>query len=136
NAFLQILFNKENLKVQQEQLEVDENQAERTGQLVEGGLVPKGDLLDIQATVAADRQRVIEAENQLLISKLSLAQLLQLKDFQTFDVADEDYEIEQSEIMFRTPEEVYNKAKELRTEIKIAEANMNVAEEDIKIAKS
>lgn len=136
NAFLQILFNKENLKVQQEQLDVDQDQAERTGQLVEGGLVPRGDLLDVEATVAADRQRVIEAENQLLISKLSLAQLLQLKEFWNFDVADDEYEVIESEVMLRTPMEVYNKAKDLRTEIKIAEANLKVAEEDIKIARS
>jgi outer membrane protein len=31
---------------------------------------------------------VITAENTLLISKLSLAQLLQLKDFESFDVVD------------------------------------------------
>jgi hypothetical protein len=31
--------------------------------------------------VAADKQKVIAAENALLISKLSLAQLLQLDDF-------------------------------------------------------
>jgi outer membrane protein len=31
---------------------------------------------------------VITAENTLLISKLSLAQLLQLKDFESFDVDD------------------------------------------------
>ncbi len=136
NAFLEILFNKENLKVQQEQLEVDENQAERTGQLVEGGVVPRGDLLDVEATVAADRQRVIQAENQLLISKLSLAQLLQLKEFWNFDIVDEEYAINESEVMLNTPMDIYNKAKELRTEIKIAEANLKVAEEDVKIARS
>jgi outer membrane protein len=38
--------------------------------------------------VASDNQRVIIAENTLMISKLSLAQLLQLDTFQDFDVAD------------------------------------------------
>jgi outer membrane protein len=32
---------------------------------------------------------MITAENTLLISKLSLAQLLQLKDFESFDVVDD-----------------------------------------------
>jgi outer membrane protein len=36
----------------------------------------------------SDNQRVIIAENTLMISKLSLAQLLQLDTFQDFDVAD------------------------------------------------
>lgn len=136
NAFLQILFNKENLKVQQEQLKVDMNQAERTAELVEGGSVPRGDLLDIEATVAADRQRVIQSENQLLISKLSLAQLLQLEEFWTFDIADDDYDLAESAVMLKTPREIYDVAKQLRTEIKIAQANLEVAEQDVKIARS
>jgi outer membrane protein len=37
------------------------------------GTIPKGDLLDVKATVASDNQRVIIAENTLMISKLSLA---------------------------------------------------------------
>ncbi|WP_317125767.1 TolC family protein [Flavobacterium beibuense] len=136
NAFLEVLFNKENLKVQQEQLQVDLDQAERTKDLVDGGMVPRGDLLDIQATVAADRQKVIQSENQLLISKLSLAQLLQLEEFWKFDIADEEYDLGEPEVMLNTPMEVYNKAKDLRTEIKIAKANLEIAEQDVKIARA
>jgi outer membrane protein len=45
--------------------------------------------MDVKATVASNNQNVITAENTLLISKLSLAQLLQLKDFESFDVVDD-----------------------------------------------
>lgn len=136
NAFLQILFNKENLKVQQEQLESDKKQRQRSNELLEGGVIPRGDLLDIDATVAADQQHVIESENQLLISKLSLAQLLQLDDFKNFDIADEKYEMEENEILLQTPDAIYQKAKESQTVIKLAQTNVDVAEQDVKIAKS
>jgi outer membrane protein len=136
NAFLDILFNKENLKVQQQQLQIDTQQAERSKQLLEGGQIPRGDLMDIEATVATDRQRVVQAENTLLISKLSLAQLLQLDDFATFDIADEEYNMEQSEVFLQTPQAIYDKAKTLRTEIKLAQANLDVAQEDVKIARA
>lgn len=135
NAFLQILFNKENLKVQTEQRDADIRQYERSEQLLEGGLIPKGDLLDIEATVAGDKQRVIDAENQLLISKLSLAQLLQLDDFKDFDIVDEEYEMDQNEILFQTPESIFNKAKEEQTVIKLAQSNLEVAEQDVKVTK-
>lgn len=135
NAYLQILFNRENLKVQQEQLQIDEKQAERSAQLLEGGQIPRGDLLDIEATVAADKQRVIAAENQLLLSKLSLAQLLQLDDFMNFDIADEEYDMEQSEVMLQTPQSIYTKARETRTEMKLAQANLEVAAQDLKISR-
>lgn len=135
NAYLQILFNRENLKVQQQQLQTDLKQSERSAQMLEGGLIPRGDLLDINATVELDRQKVIQAENQLLISRLSLAQLLQLDDFQTFDVADEQYDKENSKVLLESPQTIFEKAKTTRSEIKIAQANLDLAEADVKIAR-
>lgn len=134
NAYLQILFNKENLKVQEQQLAYDNKQMERTEQLVEGGAVPKGDLLDIKATIAADVQKKIAAENALLISKLSLAQLMQLEDFQNFDTTDSDYP-DQSSVLTELPSTIYNKAKETRTDLKAAKTDVEVAEKDVKIAR-
>jgi len=135
NAFLQILFNKENLKVQKEQLQNNEKQMERTTELVNAGSVPRGDLLDMKATVASSQQAVIIAENTLLISKLSLAQLLQFEDFQNFDIADNDYEVTESETMLQTPLQIFEKAKETRVELKLAKANLDIAEKDVIIAK-
>lgn len=135
NAFLQILFNKENLKVQKEQLLNNQKQQERSQELVNAGSVPRGDLFDMKATVATSQQAVVTAENTLLISKLSLAQLLQLEDFQNFDIADDSYEVTDSQTMLQTPNSIYEKAKEQRVELKIARTNLEIAEKDIKIAR-
>lgn len=135
NAYLQILFNIENIKVQKEQLAINEKQLQRTQELVNAGSIPKGDLLDIKATLASTGQLVVAAENTLLISKLSLAQLLQLDDFRNFDIADVDYEAKQSEVMFQTPENIYNKAREERVEVKIARTNLEIAEKDVQISR-
>ena len=78
NAYLQILFNKENIKAQKNEFENNQKQFKRTTELVEAGMIPKGDLLDSKATLASTQQKMIVAENALFISKLSLAQLLQL----------------------------------------------------------
>lgn len=135
NAYLQILFNRENLKVQKEQQTLDTKQLERVTELVDAGNVPKGDLLDVQATLATDNQRVIVAENALLLSKLSLAQLLQIQDFQNFDVSDEDMPTIMSTILTEKPEAIIAKAKESRTELKISNANIEIAKKDVSIAK-
>jgi outer membrane protein len=37
--------------------------------------------------------------------------------------------------MFQTPEAIYQKAKQERVELKIAKANMDIAEKDVKIAR-
>lgn len=135
SAYLQILFNKENLKVQKELLVSNNRELNRTTQLVEAGSIARGDLLDMKATVASGNQLVVSAENSLLISKLSLAQLLQLEDFKDFDVAELETDAPLSEVMLQSAEAIYSKAKEERVELKIARTNLEIAERDIKIAK-
>ena len=135
NSFLQILFNKENLKVQNEQLAFDEKQYKRTEEMVNVGSIPKGDLFDSKATLAADKQRIVAAENALFLSKLSLALLLQIEDFQNFDIVDTAYEVTQSPVSVQKPEDIVAKAKQDRVELKIAKANLELAERDVKIAK-
>ncbi|MFT5715340.1 MAG: outer membrane protein [Flavobacterium sp.] len=135
NAFLQVLFNKENLKVQKDQLAINEKQLSRSQELVQAGSIPSGDLLDAKATVAGDNQRLIAADNALLISKLSLSQLLQLKDFENFDVEDGTEMRDENNILAQTPVSIYDVAKGNRTELKIAQTNLEIAEKNLAIAK-
>jgi outer membrane protein len=134
NAYLQVLFNLENVKIQKEQLSIDEKQYRRTDELVKAGTIPRGDLLDNMATVALDNQKLVNASNLLLISKLSLAQLLQLKEFKNFDIVEENGFTFQSNILMETPESILDVAKEKRTDLKIAQTNLAVAEKSVVIA--
>ncbi|AMA50185.1 TolC family protein [Flavobacterium covae] len=135
NAYLQVLFNKESLKVQKEQLSSSIEQKKRITELVSVGVVPKGDLLDINATIATNNQRVVSAENALLISKLSLAQLLQIKEYDTFDIAESQVEATLSAVLAETPNVIFNKALVTRVELKLAQTNLEIAKKDIAIAK-
>jgi len=109
NAYLQILFNKEQLKVQQQQLINNQKQLLKTQELVNAGAVPRGDLLDLKATKANNEQAIIKAENALLISKLSLAQLLQIKDFQDFDITDDNQLPMVSNVLSENPKTILEK---------------------------
>ncbi|GAA6768292.1 TolC family protein [Flavobacterium johnsoniae] len=135
NAFLQILSNKENLKVRIEQLAIDEKRLARSEEMVNAGTIPRGDLFDLKATVATDKQNITVSENNLLISKLSLAQLLQLKEFADFDVVDDTNAKDENNIMAQSPIDIYNKAKEIRTELKLAQTNLEIAEKNVSIAR-
>ena len=90
NAYLDVLFNKEARNVALPQLEVSREQLNRTNKLVEAGTLPKGDLYDIQATIANDEQNLVTTENNVKISLISLAQLLQLRTYDDFDIADNE----------------------------------------------
>ncbi|MGM5468853.1 TolC family protein [Flavobacteriaceae bacterium LMO-SS05] len=135
NSFLQILFNKEQLKVLIGQQEVSNQEYLRTKDLVDAGALPKGDLLEIQATLAGQEQQVVKAENAILISKIQLAQLLLIPDYQAFDIVDVDYQVPPSVIMNESPETIVDKAKETRYDIKIAETNTEIAKDNLKIAR-
>ncbi|WP_339610028.1 TolC family protein [uncultured Planktosalinus sp.] len=135
NAYLQILFEKENLKIIQSQIQITKDQLQRTNELVDAGVVPRGDLLEIKSTLASDEQRIVRAENQIRIALINLAQILLIKDYENFDIADAEYEVPLNTIMEKPVAEVVQVAKESRFEIKIAEQNLDIAEKDLQIAR-
>ncbi|WP_204344912.1 TolC family protein [Psychroserpens algicola] len=135
NGYLQVILNKANLEVLKSQNEVTKEQIQRTNDLVEAGSLPRGDLLEIQATDASEQQAIINAENSVRISLISLAQLLLIKDYETFDIEDEGYDIVDVGIADKDISEILSKAKESRSEIKIAEQDVELAKKDLQIAK-
>lgn len=132
--YLQVLLNKNNLEVLVSQNEVTKQQIEQTKQLVEAGTLPQGDLLEIRATDASEQQSIVNAENQIQISLISLAQVLLIKDYENFDIEDEGYGIF-DEVSDKPVEQIISNAKEKRSEIKIAEQNVELAKKDVQIAK-
>jgi outer membrane protein len=135
NAYLQILSNKEALKVAKAQYAVTVQDLKRTKELVESGVVAKGDLLEIEATAANQEQQIVNNESLVLISRINLAQLLQITDYENFDVADETFEIPPSEILNNSPKTIFAKALEFRNDIKFSKSNVELAEKDLEIAK-
>lgn len=135
NSYLSIISNKETLVTQQAQYAVTEQDMKRTAELVEAGVLPKGDLLEIEATAAGQEQQIVNTENLVLISRINLAQLLQITDYENFDVADMDLEVPPSEVMDRTPKEIFATALTFRNDIKFSESNVTLAEQDLKISK-
>ena len=136
NTYLQVLLNKENSKVVKAQNAVTQEQIDRTNQLVDAGVLPRGDLLEIRATDASEKQRITIAENAVRVSLLSLAQLLLIKDYETFDVLDEGYEVVENKVALEPIEAIIENAKQNRSEVKIATQNVALAEKDIQIAKA
>jgi outer membrane protein len=108
----------------------------QTQELVDGGILPKGDLLEIQATNAGELQNIVVAENAVRISLISLAQLLLIDDYANFDIEDEGYNLVDEGIIEKTASEIFQAATENRSEVKIAESNVDLAQKDLQIARS
>lgn len=136
NSYLQILFNKEQIKVLENQNKVTKENITRTNQLIDAGTLPAGDIFELQATDASQEQQIVNAQNTLLISKLSLAQTLLLKDYANFDIAVEDMDVPQTEILLQSAGAIAQKAREVVKDIKIASSNYEVAKKDVSIARA
>ena len=134
NAYLTILFGKENLVVSRTQYEISTNQIEAIKSQVEFGVLPKGDLLNAESTAATDEQNVITDENALNLALLSLAQLLQIPST-GFDVADIEIDSPTGAMLYDNSDVVYEKALQSRPEIARAQVDVDNANLGIEIAK-
>jgi outer membrane protein len=136
NAYLQVLFSKENLSVQNQLLRVAKSELEQTVALVEAGSIPDGERYELEATLAAQEQAVVVAENEYEVSRISLAQLLLVDEYESFSIADEDYTMVATMILDKSPQALFEKALTTRNDILLAETNVALAETNLKIAKA
>lgn len=132
--YIDILAQKENARIAQEQVKITEQQITQIQEFVDAGRSPRADLLDIQAQLASDQELVVNTENAVEIAILSLAELLQISRI-GFDVQDVDVDISSVSLLYENPEEIYEKALATRAEIKRAELQIESAELDTDIAK-
>ena len=136
NSFLQILFNKEIVKVQKLQLQLSKDEVVRANELVNNGVIPRGDLFEFEANLVSVEKSLIDAQNSLTLSKLSLAQLLLIEDYENFDIVDQEYELKISNILDKSPKEIFAYAVQNKNEIKIAETNLEIAKKSLELNKS
>ena len=135
NAYLQVKFNKEQVRAQQLQVEVTQQDIENTKIQIDAGTVVPNEIYELEANLASQQQELIRLQNLQRISTINLAQLLLIEDYENFDIADEDFDVPFSEILSKNPKEIFEKALTLRNDIKLSETNLAIAEKDLAIAK-
>lgn len=134
NNYLRILFNKETLRIAQEQLKITQKQLDQINELVNSGVRAKADLLDVDAQMASDRENIVKAQNSIDLSHLALAQILQVSHV-GFEVQDVSIEIPSVELIYSNSDEIFEKAVIDRPEIRKGELDIEDSEYSIEIAK-
>jgi len=134
-SYLQILFNEELYQTSESQLDLTKNQENRIKTLVEAGSMAQGELLNIQSQLALEEQQLIQAENQLNLSKLQLAQLLELNQYENLNVLKLDIKVPIFKIQNNINTD-YTIALNTQSSIKSSELQINSAIYDLKIAKA
>lgn len=135
NGYLNILFAKENLNAARVQYEISKKQIEAAQSRFDSGVIPRGDLLNTQATAATDLQTVVTQENALDLALLNLAQLLQVP-FEGFDVAPINVGTPSANLFYKNSSNVYDKSLEAMPEIARAKIAIESANLSIDISKA
>ena len=135
NAYLNVLLNKENLIIAQAQYNFSTEQLGIVQSLVDAGTQPEANVFDAEATLANDEQSLTVAQNSYTLALLSLSQVLQVP-FDGFDVEIIDLDTPSELLMYNDVQPILNYAFQNRSEIKVAEKNIESAELGKEISKS
>jgi outer membrane protein len=138
SAFLQAVLAQELVRANQFYVTRDQDQIARTKLLLQAGSIPESTLLDSQSQLATDELNVVNAQNQAIIARLNLLQLLNLDsatnpDFQLEvpNLSDPD---EESALILNT-NELFQDAATRQPEIKAADLRVLSADRSVKLAR-
>lgn len=123
NAYMSILFYRENLTITTEQYEVGKELVERMQQLVDAGTKAANDLYQVQATLATNEEAMVSAQNDLDYALLELAQILQITP-DGFQVEQIEIDVNKAKMIYKNSNIVFEKALSWRPEIKRAQMNI------------
>lgn len=122
SAYLNVIFAKDLLELAKNQKKITELQLERTEKMITTGNLSLQAKYELEAQLANEELVVVNYENQILSQLLQLSQLLEIADFQNFNIVKPDINksvnIEQNKLS-----EIYDIAVEQRPEIKYAKLN-------------
>lgn len=137
-AYLQVLYNKEQVAVSEAQIATLQSQIERTSKLVEAGSLPIGNRLELEAQLASEQYNLVNYRNQQVNALLTLTQLLELREVPEFDVAVPDSTVLAAAMDghdLRSVGEIYGVALDL-PRIEVTKMQRKMAEQDVSLAKA
>ena len=135
SAYLEVLYQKELIKIAENQLRLAEVQKKRIEQLCLNGKAAESDLAEVNSAVAADELQLTQQRNSYQLALLDLSQLLELPTPEGFDVETPELP-EAGKVSLDIPDAIYQQAVATKPRIKSEELKVRSAEESISIAKS
>ena len=133
-GYVQILYNYEILDMAREQLVIDSLQVARLEGLFRSGKASAAEVSQQKASQAQSQLTLVQAENNLRASLLDLAQLLELPEWDGFNIVRP--EIEPEPVYLGTPDDIYADALGIRPAIKAEQLRLEGARKQVDIAKS
>jgi len=135
SGYLQILYNKELYLIAQDQVKLSETQLTRYENLATHGKIPTGQVYEAKAQLAKDKLNATESQSNLQLSLLDLSQLLDLKEWQGFDVVDPSIDMTSLSLMISPANEVFDYAVGTKSTVKASEYRLKSSEKNLEVSK-
>lgn len=85
-AYLQVLLDRELLDLARRQVEISRQQTDNADAKVKAQLIAQGELMELQSQLSKEAMQLTQQENALSLSRLALAQMLDLPGTDGFDI--------------------------------------------------
>ena len=137
NAYIAILFARENLTNAEKSLELIQSQLSNIDILIEAGSRPRNARLDLVAQVAQNEQMVVAAQNEIDIAYLTLKQLMQLDIDAALEIEVPDIALpSEYDMASLSSTDIYRKALAWQPGIKAGQLRRENAEIGVSLAKT
>ncbi|MDR2968432.1 MAG: TolC family protein, partial [Tannerellaceae bacterium] len=137
--YLQVLYNKEMQVIAELQAALSQEQVKRTESLVQAGKVPLSQLYDMKAQAAADEVSLTEANNNVSLALLDLAQSLELeRNDKGFDIENPVTGDALTQYMgsILLPDLIYDEAVAFKPQIKEQEYLLESQKKQLNVARA
>lgn len=134
-SYLEILFAEELEMVSQSQIEVTQQQINRTQQLVDAGSLARGALLEIEAQLAREELQLVNDQNRVQLAYLTLFQFLELPLAESFKIEKPKLIEIRSNSTMANALDVFENAMKVRPEIRAAQLRVESMKSQLEIAK-
>lgn len=133
-AYVQILYNYEILDVARQQISIDSLQVARLEGMRASGKASPAEVSQQKASLAQSQVTLVQAENNLRVAILDLAQLLEFPQWDGFQVVRPEVQVD--DFYLGHPDDIYDEACGLRPAIRAEQLRLDASEKSIAIAQA
>ena len=135
-AFLQVLLNKELLQISEDQIELTNANIAQRSELIKNGKMAEGEIYELEAQKAKEELNRVQAESNLKLALLDLAQIMEIEDVSDLDIAAPPAEKLICESILLSSDVVYQNALINRPEISGANFRLESAQKEVLMSKA
>ena len=134
--YMQVLYNKESVEIARKQMELSAEQLKKTEQLYESGRVSEADVYESKAQLASDQSVLTQTETDLALSLLTLTQVLEIEDFEGFEISEPEAYFANQDPQLGTPQVTITTALQNQPSMEAARLRLQKSFYDLKVSKS